>query len=289
MRFSRWTAAALLSAMAMGWLWHRGSSDTLADSEAPAAPMLASGEADSLAPPPATRPDAWPALQLAPQVQHASKAERIAALLATAAPAAFFEAYEIIAACVRVQAVAQQRGAAVLPETRHWMEQVPTPDTACGDISPGQIASRAQYLEVAAKAGIRGAAMAYLHEGPLGDPALNASANVAEAHVAEWMRRSRAYVRQAADQGEIEAIANMSNYYQFTEINQPMALKYFAAQLELMSAAQKQAQAVSIQQAIDMLQSGLSEGGALEAVAAGRALVTAAGATAAASSTRSGR
>lgn len=114
--------------------------------------------------------------------------------------------------------------------------------------------------------------MAFLKEGPFGDPALNNAASLNDPSVVEWMARSREYVRQAAEKGDREAIGNMSNYYQFVEVDHYKALMYYSASLELMPNSVRQAREITISQTLQLLGRGLTESRANDAVVAGKKL-----------------
>jgi hypothetical protein len=202
-----------------------------------------------------------------------TKADDIDRLLASGKPEDAFTAYNLIHACLRARSIETELPSAASPETRQWMEQEPKPGEACGNITPGQIVSRAQFAERAAQAGVRGAAMAYLMEGPRGDLALNMQAQPDDPVIAEWMQRSRAYVREAAERGELQAIGNMSNYYQFDQIDHAESLRYFVAQMEIMKPTLTPERQRSFDQIVALLSKNLSSEEIAAATEAGKRLV----------------
>ncbi|MFG6461110.1 hypothetical protein ACG04Q_05955 [Roseateles sp. DXS20W] len=203
-----------------------------------------------------------------------SKAAEVSRLVRMGTPADAWAAYQLLAACVRARKIAEQLPTTPPGITRTWMRKEPKPGVVCGDISPGQIASRASYLEPAAKAGLAGAAMAFLREGPTGQPELDMDAAPDSPGVAEWMQRSRSYVRQAAENGEREAIFNMSNFHQFTAPDHAQALRYFAAYVELTrdSTAPRPGRDITDAQTFALLKQGLTDPQIAEAMASGKQL-----------------
>lgn len=252
-----WTLAAG-GALALAWALLRPPAEPLPAESAPAPatasanPRLAEPRTPAAVPPPvlaeaASRPEA---VSLSRQVQQ---------LVAAGTPAASFQAYQLLARCERARRVAEQLPQATLPATRAWMEKEEKPDTACGDISPGQTASRLQYAERAAQAGVPGAAMAFLQEGPYGDEMLNATAQPEQPAVRDWMVRSRAYVKLAADNGDLAAISNMSNHHDFSDPQPALALRYYAAQIEMTRQRLDARSLATVQQTFARLQRGLPQ------------------------------
>lgn len=100
------------------------------------------------------------------RLESSSKADLIEKLTLRQDPGSAFEAYKIIRTCVESredQLHVAEHAADGLKERQE------KPDAACGNISPGQVASRDQLLKKAALAGVHGAAEALLLEGPTGE------------------------------------------------------------------------------------------------------------------------
>lgn len=268
---------------ALGWILAAGGAFALAWTlMRPQAEPLPAMQAAAVAPPPVTPPlaerGAPAAVPAAPPAAAASMpaavglSRQVQQLVAAGTPAASFAAYQLLARCERARRVAEQLPQAMMPATRAWMVKEEKPATACGDLSPGQTASRLQYVELAAQADVPGAAMAFLTEGPYGDASLNETARPEHPAVHAWMQRSRAYVKQAADRGELQAIGNMSNYYQFTSPNPALALRYYAAQLALTQSRLDAQGRRMADQALQQLQQGLTPAVIEAEMQAGRAL-----------------
>lgn len=245
-------------ALALAWALMRPPAEPLPKVDAPA-PATASAN------PPLAEPGA-PASMPAPVLAEAtsrpetvSLSRQVQQLVAAGTPTASFAAYQLLARCERARRVAEQLPHAALPATHAWMEKEDRPATACGDISPGQTASRLQYAERAAQAGVPGAAMAFLQEGPYGDAMLNATAQPEQPAVRDWMARSRAYVKLAADNGELAAISNMSNHYDFSDPQPALALRYYAAQIEMTRQRLDAHSLATVQQTFARLQRGLPQ------------------------------
>jgi len=109
-----------------------------------------------------------------PEVAHASipasapqlsKSQQIDALVNSKNPTDAYAAYRLVYECLfsrshEVEALANP--------ARAKDKKRLTPVEACGDISPGQITTRMQWLNIAADAGVHGAALDVNHEGPDG-------------------------------------------------------------------------------------------------------------------------
>ena len=95
------------------------------------------------------------AIPLATEAAKNSNAAEVDRLVATHDAHDAFTAYQLIRTCLNAR-----RDQLVVAEWAANNDKSPVPSVskACGDLSPGQIASRIQYLGVAAKAGVHGAA-----------------------------------------------------------------------------------------------------------------------------------
>jgi hypothetical protein len=91
-----------------------------------------------------------------------SKSQQLEALVSSRNPTDAYAAYRLVYECLF------SRSHAVEALARAKAKKSPTPDEACGDLSPGQITTRMQWLNIAADAGVHGAAMDVNHEGPDG-------------------------------------------------------------------------------------------------------------------------
>lgn len=101
-----------------------------------------------------------------------SKSAEFNRLARTGKPADALKAWSMAAGCAgndQWKALLQQKPYANLKENRDYLAELPSREAACGDLSPGQIASRTQYIVTAAKAGVHGALLSLVSiEGPNG-------------------------------------------------------------------------------------------------------------------------
>jgi hypothetical protein len=139
------------------------------------------------------RPPEVPAAPAPP----ASLAATIEQLKATGDPRDAYQAFRLIAKCVRARALA--RG----DDHRLRLRE------SCQDITAVQIAARLPLVEKAARAGVHGAVTARIGEGPFGDPtALEQRPD--DPLVTEWVEYSIASVKSAATRDDVEAILQLA-------------------------------------------------------------------------------
>jgi hypothetical protein len=135
------------------------------------------------------------------QAPQASLSARVDALT-RGRPVDAFEAYKILAACATKQA-------------------------PCEDISPGQIASRRVALQRAAHAGVHGATMWLMREGP--DDYNLHGINEVDPVSKEWVRQVRKGLEAGARTGERFSIMALAQSTESEDKDLVAALKYWAA------------------------------------------------------------
>ena len=165
---------------------------------------------------------------VAPGIPKQSIAAEVDRLVATHNPTDAFAAYRLIRNCMNAR-----RDQLVVAEwaANNDKSKVPSVSAACGDLSPGQVASRNQYLSLAAKAGINGAAGALAEEGPRGDGVVMSIAPD-DAEQAAYIQAVKEAVAAGAAAGDYWSLLSMSNSYDIADSGKPdyvAALKYFVA------------------------------------------------------------
>jgi hypothetical protein len=229
MRFVRWMMGPLVGvAIAAGLLaWTPQDGD---EQEAPA-PAL----------PPAPRP-AVPMARTATRAPALVSNEdlplnaQVERLLATHDPADAFRAYVLVADCVTFNA---DRGRLIFDQDslyglRPMSEREKRHDAKlCGPMTERERQARLDYLAIALKAGVPGAATAFVEAGPFGDPsALKTRPD--DPLVKEWKATARAQLARAADSGtDLGALHVWGTYNQvgsdITEKNPAVAYRYMLA------------------------------------------------------------
>ncbi len=163
------------------------------------------------------------------QKQHLTKSAEVDTLLKTGDPKAAFAAYKIVATCV----FSRTHEARALNDPRFVVKRNWTsPAEACGDLSPGQIASRMEGLGRAADAGVPGSVEAFALEGPEG----NGWSNYNPALVAAWEERAKAQMGAGARNGDRWSISTLAtNFEQGDPAIRDLtkALAYVSAQQEI--------------------------------------------------------
>jgi hypothetical protein len=207
MRRERWIlltplAAALAVALAAGLLARRGPADSAA---VPAA-----------GPPPATPARAAASVPIQPghaiqrvEADAPSLAEQVQGLAAARDPVKAFEAYRLLFECAAFngehdrlifdpEAVRHPEPGRV-PGLRGMNEaEKQAAARLCSGMTERQRQSRLDYLAVAARAGVPGAALAFAREGPFGDPsALRTRPD--DPLVREWKAQAAALLARAAE------------------------------------------------------------------------------------------
>jgi hypothetical protein len=169
----------------------------------------------------------------------------------------------------------QEADAAQDPE---WAKgrQLTSPTAACGDITPGQIASRMQALNLAADAGVHGAAGALASEGLDG---LGSTQGLPESIVTAYNERSVKQIQAGIRSGDMESIATTFAWYQgggvFGDADPLKALEYAIAWNEA-SIAQTGKPARFVIDTLDAMKARFTPEQVQKAEQAGRQMVTAA-------------
>lgn len=203
-----WPGALALGVLAGGLVAWVGS-----DGDAPAAAPEAAERPAPPHPLPAMSRPAQPQPAPAGAPAELPLAVQVERLLASRDPAQAYAAYRLIADCAEFNArhdrlVFDAREAARAPKTtpmsgyRAMTEAEKRHDTVfCAGLTERQRQARLDALAVAAKAGVPGAAVAFLNEGPFGDPsALKTRPD--DPLVQAWKATAAAQLQQAADAGD---------------------------------------------------------------------------------------
>lgn len=197
MRFTRTRTGALalgaLVLLAAGLLAWRHAPD---DAPASPAPLQAEPAARVTAMPSAPVPARTPA-PFPPVPDEPPLSVQVERLLATHDPHDALSAYWLTANCARFNA----DGDRLMPGFRTMTDEEKRHDARfCAGMTERERQSRLDYLAVAVKAGIPGAAVAFLDEGPFGDrSALKTRPD--DPLVKEWKENVRAAMTQAAESG----------------------------------------------------------------------------------------
>jgi hypothetical protein len=190
---------------------------------------------------PAPGPGPGPALPIADEPPLKVQVER---LLASHKPEDAMRAYSLVADCAEFngnpdriifdsEEIQKWKGD-TLPGFRAMTDEEKRHDTRlCGGMSERERLSRLDYLAVAAKAGVRGAAVSFAREGPFGDrSALQTRPD--DPLVKEWKATASAQLTEAAEsKADLGAIMYLSTEYangsDLTEKNPLLAYRYFLA------------------------------------------------------------
>jgi hypothetical protein len=152
--------------------------------------------------PRASRTDAAPSL--------AARVERLAR---SESPHDAFAAFGLLARCVRahefdtqLKSLPMERALDALRSAygdgQRWLRE------ACGDLSMAQLDARIGLVERAARAGVPGAASAWIEQGPFGDrSALDQRPD--DPLVVEWVQQAIAWVKSGATHDDIESIVQL--------------------------------------------------------------------------------
>ena len=149
--------------------------------------------------------------------QVASKSAEMKRLGDTGNPVDAYRAYRLAADCVQTrlwQTQVQQQSNSTEPLLRAHLAKHPKVEQVCGDLSPGQIASRSQYLRTAALAGVHGAFQALMmYEGPQGMLATYADDAEWKALERDALQASLRTADPAALLGRSDFLLNCENQY----------------------------------------------------------------------------
>lgn len=161
-----------------------------------------------------------------------SKSAEIERLRKTGNPLDAYAGYKLIRDCFTARQseveVAQD------PDPAHRASAI-SPTVACGDMSPGQIVGRRQLLEVAASAGVHGAALSFGLEGPDGY-GVKEEPNLNDPDFVEWQSRILSHMEVGVKTGDRWSLMGMSDRYENGtdgEKDFPKALAYWVAMTEL--------------------------------------------------------
>lgn len=185
---------------------------------------------------PAAVPDVRePAVQVASEPKPAlSKSTLVEKLSKSGSPVDAFAAWRLLSNCVNARRYETEIAQDPDPAVR--AKALP-PAAACEDISPGQIGSRLELLNIAALAGVHEAAMRFANEGPDGNGfSENGKFDVNDPSTAEWVRRTRAQIEAGVRTGDRWSFMVMSNQYENgdsgVERDMGKALAYWVAMVE---------------------------------------------------------
>ena len=174
-----------------------------------------------------------------------SRAAEVARLWASADSRDAWHAYQLVDACVRAREVEASAAALPLgPPTAAAREAMASgwesAAQVCDDISAAQIAQRLHHLDVAAAAGVPGAAVALAAEGPFGDRDALAQ-RPDDPLVVAWKQRVVELMQASAKNGDKDALLALANQYRSADglvARDPQrALAYWAAQRDIAHAA----------------------------------------------------
>jgi hypothetical protein len=174
--------------------------------------QIAAPSIERMAPPRAEAPMAKETL--------ASKVDRLAI---SGNPEDLYAAYQIIFECVYAR--------------KNENEGKPSNASGvCSDITPGQIASRLQMLDVAAAAGVHGAFISQLNEGPTGSGlVLGTPEQMKDPTVSAFYAKVESSIEAAAKTGDIQATAAMATTA-LAQNDKAGALVYWIAQDQMAKA-----------------------------------------------------
>jgi thiamine monophosphate kinase len=190
-----------------------------------------------------------------------SKARRIDLLAGTNKPADAFAAYLMIRDCVIARRADREATEAVA------QHREPS-SSICGDIAPGQIASRLQLLDVSARAGVHGALYAFALEGPEGYGFDRSY--VDSPSLRQWIEKIHLYQEAGAKTGDHYSLLSLSERYENDEPRSiSKALSYWVAQNEVLKASASQADGSAYYSVVARLSSKLSPEEADRAIARG--------------------
>lgn len=148
------------------------------------------------------RQQAAPALVRAPL----TKSQQVDALARAGDPVNAYRAYRLVRDCVFARKyVAKALAEPKWAKSRSWAR----PTETCGDISPGQITSRMQSLNLAADAGVHGAVEDILREGPTGDWSTPQDVST----VAAWEARVKSQIEAGVRTGDVVCLSTAFAWY----------------------------------------------------------------------------
>ena len=184
---------------------------------------------------PSAQPDAAAPVAPVAAPKPATMSATVDALVASGKPEDAFVAYRTVVRCLMARGTP---GVGLTrPENIAFKKDKPTQEAACGDLSPGQITSRMQWVETAAKANVPGAAWAFSNAGPRGNGITEyVAADYDESNpvTAEWLHRQYGYMKTAADtRAEPDPVWTMSTFAENHDGDLKTALKYYVAAADM--------------------------------------------------------
>lgn len=206
----RWLAAALVAAVVAAVLLMRERDPvehgTVASLTTPAPAPVPSSR--SMAPAPAP----LPASPVLPEALFGNEAglplsAHVERLLATRAPADAYTAYMLVASCTTFN---RRHDLDIFDEKRSVMRGLNASErqhlvALCGPMTERERLARLDYLAIAVKGGVDGAALTFLAEGPFGDPSA-LTTRPDDPLVREWKAIAAAQLTQAAESGDETAL-----------------------------------------------------------------------------------
>ena len=201
---------------------HRESVTTTAD---------VTGDRSSQSKPPAPSVSSVPPLSAARAGNplELTKAQQVDRLSQSPSPVDAFAAYNILRACVW----ARRLEAEVFEGSPYKAPDVPS-SVVCGDLTPGQIVSRQQLLDRAARAGVHGAFFAAGMEGSGGAGGTTGYEDTSSAAYTEWSQLLLVYREAGVKTGDVLALQAMSTAYENDEPRDlPKSLAYWVAATEV--------------------------------------------------------
>lgn len=202
-----------------------------------------------------------------------SPASHIDTLAKSKDPKDNYEAYRLIKACVDTRAQGE-----LLPLTakRQGMSPGQFENLVCGDLSPGQLASRTILIERAARAHVPGAAVDYITQAPDGRPRDEVWNEPA---YQQWKIEASQLIRRAAENGDVSALLYVTDFFERGPDgkNATEAIKYYSALRELAHLRVKELASPGfdsyINESIDRLAKDITPKETQNATAAGAALI----------------
>jgi len=200
-------SAGLIAAVVINWPGNAGDA-TNVPAPLPVAPARAAS--------PTVTASERPALPM--PSGDVSLSKQVQELVETHDPQKLFVAYWLLADCVEFNRdhdrlifdpeLMKKPNTDNVTGLRHMTEQEKQQDTKrCGAMTERERQSRLEYLAAAAKAGVAGSAVAFLREGPFGDPtALTTRPD--DPLVKEWKALAKAQLTAEADAGTDPAAVN---------------------------------------------------------------------------------
>ena len=178
-------------------------------------------------------------------------------------PTEAFEAYKIVNRCVLSLENAKLMsslpvGGDMDSARKSLGETIKLDATACQGIEQRNIADRARWIDLAAKANVPGAALEFLSTGPFGDSTAIES-RPDDPLVLKWKLQAVEYLLAAGKSGDINAFDALSNIYQIGVVaNRDLALSLTYAIASLESQRARGEKSIGGDRLVEVLSSGLA-------------------------------